>query len=363
MNCFENAVEKIREFYKIKTDEYFEKNIFEVLKQIIEFDAGYINLTNSERPEYLFNTDTSDIKSFESCLRENLYFKNTVYGEIVITGKHYSSNEKKIFKTCACVISDIIKDFEISQITKMQIEAIQQGYLKIHKNTKKIKNSQEAKTKFISHISHELRTPINSILGFSEILGSGFTGKLNSKQKEYIDDIKISSLKLLEMVNEILDISKIEAKSMKLNLQKFSTSVCIQEVVNLINPLLIRKNLNFKKNIGNFEITADYQKFQQILLNLLSNAVKYTPVNGKIILECTKKDDKTIITVEDNGVGIEKKDLKKIFKKYEQADAKANSTGLGLAIAKEFVKMHNGTITAESEIGKGSKFTVVIPLN
>ena len=361
MNCFENAVEKIPEFYKIKTDENFEKNIFEILNQIIDFDAGYINLTNSEKPEYLFNTDSMDIKSSGSYLCENLFFKNTCYGQIVIAGNVFSNNDKKLFKTCASVISDIIKDCEISKISKIQIEAIRQGFSKIHKDTKKIKASQEAKTKFISHISHELRTPINSILGFSEILENEFTGKLNNKQKEYVNDIKISSLRLLEMVNEILDISKIEAKAMKLNLQKFYVSECIREVINLINPLIIKKNLDLKKNICNFEITADYQKFQQILLNLLSNAIKYTPANGRIILECSQNNGRTIITVEDNGIGIEKKDLKKIFKTFEQAEAKANSTGLGLAIAQEIVKMHKGTITAESVYKEGSKFTVVLP--
>ena len=337
--------------------------LFKILKTIIQFDTGCIIFTNSTKPSYLFNTKTFNVNDIKTdCLKEDLRLKNVSFGKIYITGKFFSSADKKIFKTCTAIISDIIKDKEISQITKMQIKALQEGYVKIQKNSKKIKASEEEKTKFISHISHELRTPINSILGFSDILENECTGKLNTKQKEYVNDIKISALHLLEMVNEILDISKIEAGALKLNLSDFDVSICIYEVINIIKPLIIQKKLTLTQNIEKFQITADYQKFQQILLNLLSNAIKYTQEKGEINLTCERKNGQTLISIEDNGVGIEKKDFKKIFKKFEQSgNIQGNSTGLGLAITDEFVKLHKGTIILDSTKGKGSRFTVILP--
>ncbi len=357
MNRFEDAFEKLTKFYNIKPSKNFKEDIFNVLSQIIEFDSGYIIYNNANKPEYIYNAKYADLPpKNKKILKEKLNFKNVTYGEIIITGDSFDINDKKIFKTCSTIISDIIKDYEMSDIAKMQIQELREGYLKINK--KDIK-----RTEFISNISHELRTPINAILGFSEILSGEFTGKLTDKQKEYINDIKISALRLLEMVNEILDISKIEAKVLKLNLQKFETLPCIKEVINIIQPLLIQKKLKFSTNIKNFKIIADYQKFQQILLNLLSNAIKYTEENGTIELTCKRtKEGKTELYVKDNGIGIAKKDFKKIFKKYEQTgEIQNNSTGLGLAITKEFVKLHKGEIFIESEIKKGSKFTIVIP--
>lgn len=357
MNRFEDAFEKINEFYKIKPSENFKEEIFNVLSQIIKFETGGIIFSNTQKPEYLYKTTNLDFKGEKvKYLKENLNFKEITFGTIIISGKSFTDVDKKIFATCSTIISDLIKDYEMSNIAKTQIHELQQGYLKINK--KDIK-----RTKFISHISHELRTPINSILGFSDILNGEFTGKLTEKQKEYINDIKISALRLLEMVNEILDISKIEAKALKLNLQEFETLSCIKEVINIINPLLMQKNLAFTTDIENFKFVADYPKFQQILLNLLSNAIKYTNENGKIHLSCKKlEDNKTELCIEDNGIGIAKKDLKKIFKKYEQSGKiQNNSTGLGLAITKELVKLHKGKILIESEIDKGSKFTVIIP--
>lgn len=356
MNRFENAFDKINEFYTITPSENFKEDIFNVLKKIIEFDSGCIVFSNTKKPEYLYNASNFDLDSAKKIyLKEKLKFKNISYGEIIISAKTFKEEDKKIFKTCSTIISDLIKDYEMSNIAKAQIKELRQGYLKINK--KDIK-----RTKFISHISHELRTPINSILGFSEILNEEFTGKLTDKQKEYVNDIKISALRLLEMVNEILDISKIEAKALKLNLQEFDTLPCIKEVINIINPLLIQKKLKFSTNIENFKIIADYQKFQQILLNLLSNAIKYTNEDGTIKLTCKRtKDKKTELCIEDNGIGIAKKDLKKIFKKYEQSgEIQNNSTGLGLAITKELVKLHKGKIFIESEIEKGSKFSVLM---
>lgn len=185
-------------------------------------------------------------------------------------------------------------------------------------------------------------------------------GSLNDKQKDYLNDIKISGLHLLEMINEILDMSKIEAGAVTLNLQEFEIEQVINETINIIRPLLKQKLIT---NIKNFTIQADYQKVQQILFNLLSNAIKFTPKSGEITIS-TKLTDKAVIEISDTGIGIAPENQIKIFEKFEQVDNTIqNSTGLGLAITQELVKLHNGTISLESEIGNGAKFTIALPLS
>lgn len=361
MENFEQVLSIVNEFYNIE-QQNFGIEVFEVLKKVINFTSGYIFFANLENYEYAYNPQ---VKNFEDIngkfLVEDLKLKNTNFGKIVLTGDIFSDEERQIFKTCAVVISNITKDLELSKIIKMQLQSLQEGYIDVKKTNEKIKEAEELKSKFISHVSHELRTPINSILGFSEILSAGFVGQLNAKQKEYIEDIKLSSLRLLEMVNDVLDMSKIEAGAIRLNLRKFNIEPCINEVLNIISPLLQKKQIELQKEVSDFVVNADYQKLQQILFNLLSNAIKYTPEHGLVKISCKKNKEKTIISVEDNGVGIAKSDIAKIFDRFEQVGMpENNSTGLGLAIVKEFVNLHKGKISVESEIGKGSKFILEI---
>lgn len=331
----------INKFFEIEPTE-----ILQTLKAVINFQSGYIYYSNPERLEYSFGKKDGRIT-----IKENLKIKNTVFGEIVITGERFSDEEKHIFKTCSVIIANMLKDKEIAEIMKLQTKALQDGYLEI-------KKAEDAKSKFISHISHELRTPLNSILGFSELVE--LAGTLNKKQKDYLNDIKISGLHLLEMINEILDMSKIEAGAMSLNLREFEIEQVIDETINIIKPLLKQK---LTKNIENYTIKADYQKIQQILFNLLSNAIKFTPDDGEITISA-KMTDMAIISVKDTGIGIARNNHEKIFKKFEQVNSNTqNSTGLGLSITKELVKLHNGSISLNSRIGEGAEFTVALPLS
>ena len=233
----------------------------------------------------------------------------------------------------------------------------------VKKQHKKLQELDKTKNLFLANISHELRTPLNAIIGFSQALDSKIFGDLNEKQAEYIKDIQISSLHLLGMINEILDISKLEANAMKFNPAKLNSTQAIQEVINILEPLYQNKQIKvIFKNDCNYEINADYQKFQQILYNLLSNAIKFTGKNGKIeIIQETKNKD-YILKIKDNGIGIEKKYHNKIFKKFVHIDniysKSQSSTGLGLPITKELVKLHNGKITLESELNKGTTFVM-----
>ena len=386
---FKNTLEHISEFYNINRHE----ELFDVLGKIIRFNSGYIFFISPEdiRIEYSANSkiNTNPIpvdknlaqklfkgqidKDFavlmkkyniESYLAAPLKIKNAFFGILLIEGSNFSEDDKLVFNSCAAIIANITKDREINKIIAMQIKALQEGISEINSENKKIKQSEEVKTNFLSHVSHEIRTPLSSILCYSEMLVKELAGKLNDKQKEFVTDIQASGIMLLGMINEILDISKIEAGALKLNRSKFDISRAVLETCNIIKPLAEQKKIDLATEIENIEINADYQKIQQILFNLLSNAIKYTPENGNIWIKVNKTDGFAVITVKDNGIGIAKENQEKIFEKFEQISNVNSmlSTGLGLAITRELVKMHDGTIKVNSEKDKGSEFVVSIPL-
>ena len=321
-------------------------------------------------------------KNFEIITNEDIFLKkytyivklairNSIFGFCILSSDSAINNDiKQSFKSIVNAISYKIKDYELNEVFKIQLKALQDNILEketayevIKKQHKKLEELDKAKNLFLANISHELRTPLNAIIGFSQALGSKIFGELNEKQTEYIKDIQISGIHLLGMINEILDISKLEANAMKFSPIELDPEQVIQEVVNILEPLYKNKNItvNFKSEfIG--KIKADYQKFQQILYNLLSNAIKFTPKNGKIEIFSTSNNKNYVLKIKDNGIGIEKKYHNKIFKKFVHLNnvytKNQNSTGLGLTITKELVKLHNGKITLESKLNKGTTFTM-----
>ena len=218
----------------------------------------------------------------------------------------------------------------------------------------------------MANISHELRTPLNSIIGFADILGTQLYGNLNAKQEDYINDIKASGTHLLGMINEILDMSKIEANAMKVVKSRFWISRAINEVKNILMPLALKKDININAELEeDFEVFADYQKIQQILYNLVSNAIKYSPENDTVDITAIANNECFRLAVHDNGIGIDPKYHGKIFAKFVQLDnaytKKESSTGLGLTITKELAELHGGKVSIISEINNGSTFIVEIP--
>ena len=310
-----------------------------------------------------------DVLLYENTLIVKLSIKNSIFGFMTLSSKNKIDNDTKTsFITLCNIISYKIKDYELNEVFKIQLKAMQEAifekeamYDVVKKQHKKLQELDKTKNLFLANISHELRTPLNAIIGFSQALDSKIFGDLNQKQAEYIKDIQISSLHLLGMINEILDISKLEANAMKFNPAKLNSTQAIQEVINILEPLYQNKKIEviFKDNL-NYEINADYQKFQQILYNLLSNAIKFTGKNGKIEIIQEAKNKDYILKIKDSGIGIEKKYHNKIFKKFVHIDniysKSQSSTGLGLPITKELVKLHNGKITLESELNKGTTF-------
>lgn len=352
----------MKKFYEINPKGKGVNNaIFQTLQDILPFTYGkliYIN-TDKEAPVFEFGIQQTSSSPAKVELKINDY----TFGYLEIYREtEFSEKELLVFETCAVIISNIIKETELNSIIKTQLLTLQDGILSKKLAYEKIVETEKLKNQFISNVSHELRSPLNSILGFTELLNSQFIGPLNKKQLEYIEDIRIAGLHLLNMVNEILDMSKIESHSLKLNLSKFSIKQNIQEVLNILAPIYIKKQQTVLLNIKeNFDICADYQKIQQIMFNLLSNAIKFTPENGEIAVSAYRKRKYIFLSVKDNGCGIAKNFHKKIFNKFEQLKETPNSTGLGLTITEELVKLHEGNITVKSEENQGAEFIVKIP--
>jgi PAS domain S-box-containing protein len=236
-----------------------------------------------------------------------------------------------------------------------------------------------AKSDFLANMSHELRTPLNSILGFSEVLEDELAGFLNDKQKEYVDYIYSSGKHLLSLINDVLDLSKVEAGKMELELEEVNLSELLQMPLNLLKEKAFQKNIIIKEEISPdlpARINADERKVRQVIFNLISNAVKFTPKDGTIIVRASRKansggtdpspGDYLQLDVEDNGIGIDLEDREKIFSEFYQLESPHTKhyegTGLGLALSKRLAELHGGHIFLKSEKDKGSCFSFTIPL-
>jgi signal transduction histidine kinase len=248
--------------------------------------------------------------------------------------------------------------------------AIQNARLfrEIEEKSRQIEAANRHKSEFLANMSHELRTPLNAIIGFSEVLGERLFGELNEKQAEYTQDILTSGQHLLSLINEILDLSKVEAGRMELEAASFDLPLAIDNARTFVRERAtkhgITVDVDIDQRLGDF--VGDERKIKQILLNLLSNAVKFTPEGGRIRIDARQSDGAVEISVSDTGIGIEPDDLPKIFEEFRQVGSdyahKTEGTGLGLTLAKKFVELHGGKIWVESEVGKGSTFILTLPI-
>jgi signal transduction histidine kinase len=224
------------------------------------------------------------------------------------------------------------------------------------------------KSEFLANMSHELRTPLNAVIGFSEVLEQKMFGELNEKQLEYVQDIHTSGRHLLLLINDILDLSKIEAGKLELDRSHFDLANTIESTLTLVRERALRHGLTIRLSLDERlgKVDADERKVRQILLNLLSNAVKFTPDGGQIEITGAVLDGAAQIAVRDTGIGIAPEDRAVIFEEFQQArgnhEGKREGTGLGLTLARKFVELHGGRIWVDSAVGKGSTFTFTLPL-
>ena len=238
----------------------------------------------------------------------------------------------------------------------------------IQEKSAQLEVANKHKSDFLANMSHELRTPLNAIIGFSEALSDRMFGDINDKQAEYLKDIHESGRHLLSLINDILDLSKIEAGRMELDLSDFHLPSTVSNAVTLIRERAQRHGIALDvcidERLG--AVQADERKVKQILLNLLSNAVKFTPDGGRIEVSANLDTDKVSLAVKDTGVGIAAEDQSALFEEFKQfgkdRSRKAEGTGLGLALTKRLVELHGGRIAVESAAGKGSTFHVMLPL-
>jgi signal transduction histidine kinase len=215
-------------------------------------------------------------------------------------------------------------------------------------------------------MSHELRTPLNAIIGFSEALIERMFGELNAKQDEYLRDIYASGQHLLSLINDILDLSKVEAGRMELYLTEFDLPQAIDNAVTLVRDRAARRGIALHQAVDPrlAQIRADERKIKQVLLNLLSNAVKFTPEGGRVDVRARVVEGMAEVAVSDTGVGIAPEDQQAVFEEFRQAgpaDTKVEGTGLGLALSRRFIELHGGRIWVDSQKGKGSTFTFTLP--
>src|SRR6266498_194541 len=240
---------------------------------------------------------------------------------------------------------------------------------RVEERTKELERALRAKDEFLANMSHELRTPLNAILGLSESLIELAAGPLNEKQHRYVGMISESGNHLLSLINDILDLAKIEAGQIVLNINEVDLKLVCQASLRMINELAHKKNqqvtLEIEDEIG--PVWADERRLKQILVNLLSNAVKFTPENGKLGLEvqADSEEKRIMITVWDNGIGISESDLTRLFRPFVQLDSglarEVTGTGLGLTLVAQMVRLHGGSVAVESQPGQGSRFTVILP--
>ncbi len=244
---------------------------------------------------------------------------------------------------------------------KTRIEAEKE--LKIAKD--KAEESNKAKSEFLSRMSHELRTPLNAILGFSQLLDEGMLGPLTDTQKEAIRDILKSGKHLLELINEILDISRIESGKINLSIEKVSVPILVQEVIKLSQPLAVERGVKIiDKTIENTYVEADYTRLRQVLINLISNAIKYNKENGWVKISEIEGEKEIKIVIEDSGIGIPEDKIETLFEPFDRLGMESSpieGTGIGLTISKKLIELMGGKIGVKSILNIGTTFYITLP--
>ncbi len=261
-------------------------------------------------------------------------------------------------------VVDVLKTFATQSALAIQNARL---FREIADKSRQLEAASRHKSEFLANMSHELRTPLNAIIGFSEVLAEKMFGDVNDKQAEYLQDILESGRHLLSLINDILDLAKIEAGHMELDSAAFDLPSAIDNALILVRERASRRGITLGCTIDQRLglISGDERKVKQVLLNLLSNALKFTPEGGRVGVGARLHDDVAEVSVADTGIGIALTDQDTVFEEFRQvgtADKKAEGTGLGLALSRKFIELHGGKIWVQSEVGHGSTFTFTLPV-
>ena len=265
-------------------------------------------------------------------------------------------------------ITNALKQQRLSLENKRLVDSLQRSNKLLFEANEELKRATQAKSEFLANMSHELRTPLNVIIGFSELMRDEVPGQINNEQRQCLDDVLGSSQHLLNLINDVLDLSKIESGTAKFRLSNLELAEVIKPLARTMLPVLAPKQQSLDVEIeeGLPLVRINKAKVSDIFLNLLSNATKFTPDGGKLKIEVVREDNWCRVSVIDSGIGIKQEDQERIFEPFYQLDNSLTrgkgGTGLGLALVRQIVGKHGGRVWVESEYGQGSRFTFTLPL-
>jgi signal transduction histidine kinase len=255
----------------------------------------------------------------------------------------------------------------LEQKVEERTRELQRVLAELSRKSRQLEVASEHKSHFLANMSHELRTPLNAIIGFSQVLRQRMFGPINEKQEEYLDDILSSGNHLLSLINDVLDLSKVEAGQVELEVATFSLREALERGVVMVREPATKHGVRLSLELapGVDLVEGDERRLRQVIFNLLSNAVKFTPEDGSVIVATARVDGEVRVSVTDTGPGIAPEDRVRIFEEFQQTDVgvhQSEGTGLGLALSKRLVELHGGRIWVESEPGHGSRFVFTLPI-
>ena len=367
----ESALEKYTDLYDFAPVGYFTIDRKGIISAVNLRGAGLLGVersrligrsfgpfvTNEYRPAFtaflgsVFTSQNKEVCEVALLNRENLPLVVQIEAIATASGQE-----------CRFVLIDITERKRLDQVLQEKIIELESARAVSEK-------TNLAKSDFLANMSHELRTPLNSVIGFSEVLQDQMFGQINEKQQEYVNSILTSGRHLLSLINDILDLSKVESGKMELELSVFLLRESLGASMLLLREKALKGGIELHLELApeaDVRIMADQRKLKQILFNLLSNAVKFTPAGGSVGVSVVREGDFVEITVADTGMGIREEDIPKIFHPFTQLESVYTKgfegTGLGLALTRQLVELHNGRIWVKSEFGTGSRFSFAIPL-
>jgi signal transduction histidine kinase len=331
-------------------------------RAVMELRTVHVEDLASARSEFPLGWEIAVRLGHRTVLATPLVRKGVAIGALFLRRRQvreFSDKEIALLQTFADQAVIAIENVRLFN----ELEASNQ---EIAEKSRQIEIASQHKSEFLANMSHELRTPLNAIIGFSEVLTERMFGDLNEKQDEYLKDIHASGTHLLSLINDILDLSKIEAGRMELDLADVHLATALDNALTLVRERAGRRRITVQTRIDNHcgQIRADERKIRQVVLNLLSNAIKFTPEGGRIDVAAVRRDGSVEISVSDTGIGIAPEDQEKVFEEFRQVGTAAKTvegTGLGLALCRKFVELHGGRIWVKSRVGEGSTFTFTIP--
>ncbi len=298
-----------------------------------------------------------------------LWLRNRTVGILNLVGTEeglFREEELEVLYGIGHQVAVALERAELLEQLERHVNQLAAANKEVQFQKQEAERASQFKSQFLANMSHELRTPLNAIIGFSDLLSDDSSGTLNERQQRFVHHVQEGAYHLLQLINDVLDLSKIEAGQLELHEEAIRVAATLPEVLPGVNQTATRKNIQLATNVpSDLLIHADRVRFKQILYNLLSNAIKFTPEGGQVQLEAQREAELVRFSVSDTGVGIRPEDQKVIFEEFEQVgetkEGKKEGTGLGLAITRRLVEQHGGRIWVQSELGKGSKFSFTLP--